>query len=230
MLLLSGVFLGLNWIFLFAAYIQTTVAVASLCNYMAPVFVILLTPLALREKPDPRKIPCIAAAFCGIVLVSGVLGGEIGNPQGVLYGLLGAVSFTVLVFSNRKMRGISDTDRSCIQLFLSALTILPYMLIRSGGRIPFPADLRSGLIVLMLGVLHTGLAYCFYFHGLAVLPIQTIAILGYLEPVVSVLCSAVFLGEALGLPGWISAVLILGAAVVSELIPPRKERSEPGNG
>lgn len=225
-LLISGVALGLNWIFLFAAYVTTTVAVASLCNYMAPVFVILLTPFVLKERLDPRKIPCVIAALVGIVLVSGVFGGEIGNPLGILYGLLGALCFTVLVFCNRKLRGISALDRSVIQLFVSALTILPYMLIHNAGRFPFPTDLRSGLIVLMLGVLHTGVAYCFYFNGIAVLPIQTIAILGYLEPVVSVICSAVFLGEALGLPGWIGAALILGAAVVSERIPAKTEKPE----
>ena len=59
-----------------------------------------------------------------------------------------------------------------------------------------------------------------YFSGMGSLPVQTVAILGYLEPVVSVLCSALFLREAMGVAGWIGAALILGAAAVSELLPP----------
>ncbi len=222
LLLVSGVGLGFNWIFLFAAYVNTTVAIASLCNYMAPVFVILLTPLVLKEKLDCRKLPCIAAALLGIVLVSGIIGGSLGKPAGILFGLAGACCFAGIVFCNRKMKDISAMDRVVVQLALSALTILPYMLIRNGGHFPIP-DLRSLPIVLMLGVLQTGVAYCMYFNGMAVLPVQSVAILGYLEPVVSVLCSVIFLREPMGALGWIGAALILIAAAVSELLPEREK-------
>ncbi len=220
-LILSGAGLGLNWIFLFAAYVNTTVAVASLCNYMAPIFVIILTPFVLKEKLDKRKIPCVAAALIGIILVSGIIGGEIGRPSGVIYGLLAACCFTFTVFCNRKLKDISAYDRAFIQLAVAAAAILPYVLVKNGG-LPLP-DLKSGLIVLMLGFLHTGVAYCLYFGGMASLPIQSVAILGYLEPVVSVLCSVIFLNEPLGIPGWLGAVLVLAAAVVSELIPDNSE-------
>ncbi|MBQ6172251.1 MAG: EamA family transporter [Clostridia bacterium] len=216
-LLLSGAGLGFNWIFLFAAYVNTTVAVASLCNYMAPIFVIILTPFILKEKLDKRKIPCIAAALTGIILVSGIIGGETGSPAGVIYGLLGACCFTVIVFLNRKLKDISAFDRAFVQLAVAAATILPYVLVKNGG-LHLP-DVKSGLIVLMLGVLQTGVAYCLYFNGMASLPVQSVAILGYLEPVVSVLCSVIFLREPLRLPGWLGSVLVLAAAVVSEIIP-----------
>ena len=221
LLLISGIGLGFNWIFLFAAYVNTTVAIASLCNYMAPIFVIALTPLVLKEKLNARKIPCIVAAVVGIVLVSGMLDGGPGNPLGVVFGLAGACCFTGIVFCNRKMRDISAFDRAIVQLALSAATILPYMLVRCGGKIPLP-DLRSGIIVLTLGIVQTGIAYCLYFRGMTVLPVQSVAILGYLEPVVSVLCSVIFLREPMGLPGWIGAVMIIAAATVSELIPSRE--------
>lgn len=214
-LLASGILLGLNWIFLFAAYVETTVAVASLCNYMAPVLVIILAPLILHEKLDWRKLPYVAAAFVGIVLVSGIIGGGLGHPKGVLYGLLAALCFAAIVLCNRGLKDISAFDRAFMQLILSALTILPYVLLKNRG-LTLKPDLRSVLIILMLGVLQTGIAYVLYFSGMANLPVQTVAILGYLEPVVSVLCSAVFLHEPLSLFGWIGAALILGAAVLSE--------------
>ena len=229
-LLIGGVSLGLNWIFLFAAYVQTTVAIASLCNYMAPLIVILIAPAVLGERSDWRKMLCAGAAFAGIVLVSGVWNGSLGRLSGVAMGLMAAVCFVVIVISNRKLRGISALDKSVVQLAVSAATILPYVLARNLGK-PLVFDLRSVLIVLMLGIVHTGIAYCLYFSGMGSLPVQTVAILGYLEPVVSVLCSAFFLREAMGAAGWIGAVLIIGAAVVSESLGQRgttAEKPDPG--
>ena len=221
LLIVSGILLGLNWIFLFAAYVKTTVAVASLCNYMAPILVIAFTPLVLKEKLDPRKLPCIAAALLGIILVSNLFGGGIGDPAGIIYGPAGAVCFAAIVFCNRRMKELPAMDRALMQLGISAVTVLPYVLLKNGG-LPVPGG-RALLIVLMLGLLQTGVAYCLYFRGMAVLPVQTVAILGYLEPVVSVLCSFFFLHEPLTLRGWVGAALVIAAAAVSELMPAQRQ-------
>ena len=218
LLLFSGFMLGLNWIFLFAAYTATTVAIASLCNYMAPLIVVLAAPLALGERLNMKKLPCVAVALLGIVLVSGVLGGGGGNPAGIALGLAAAACFVGIVLCNRKLRDIRAMDRALVQLAVSALTILPYALVHNRGT-PLQADLPSLLILLMLGLVHTGVAYCLYFSGMASLSVQTVAVLGYLEPVVSVLCSALFLREAMTPAGWLGACLIVGAAVACELIP-----------
>lgn len=217
-LVLSGICLGLNWIFLFAAYVKTTVAVASLCNYMAPLLVIIAAPMVLHEKLNIKKLPCVAVAFIGIVLVSGVIGGGKGDPKGVAYGLAAAVAFMCIVLSNRKLKDISAMERSIVQLSVSAVTILPYFIWNNRDSV-ITVDTGSVLIVLMLGILHTGVAYCLYFSGLGTLPVQTIAILGYLEPVVSVFCSALILREYMSVWGWLGAGLIIVSAVVSELIP-----------
>ena len=217
-LVLSGGCLGLNWVFLFAAYIKTTVAIASLCNYMAPIIVIIIAPLVLRERMDRRKFPCILAALIGIVLVSGVLDGGDANLSGVLMGLAAALGFVCVVICNRKIHDIPALDKAVVQLAVSAVTVLPYVWIKNQG-VPIQLDVRSVLIVLLLGVLHTGICYCLYFSGMGSLPVQTVAILGYLEPVVSVFCSAVFLHEAMSPAGWIGAVLILAAAAISEMMP-----------
>ncbi|MBQ7678038.1 MAG: DMT family transporter [Lachnospiraceae bacterium] len=211
----SGICLGLNWIFLFAAYMHTTIAIASLCNYMAPVIIILIAPVVLHEPLDMRKIPCVIAALIGIVMVSGVWGSSVGNITGMLLGFASALCFVGIVICNRKIHDIPAFDKAAVQLAMSALTILPYVLLKNHG-VSLDVDLRSALIILTLGVVHTGIAYCFYFSGLGSLPVQTIAILGYLEPVVSVLCSVVFLRETMSVTGWIGAVLVLGSAVVNE--------------
>ena len=193
----------------------TTVAIASLCNYLAPLFVIIVSPLVLHEKLEIKKLPFVALAFLGIVLVSGVFDEQKGSLVGIVYGVLAALVFSIIIICNRKLKDISVYDRSIVQLLVSAITILPYVLIHNQG-LSLNPDLRSILIVIMLGVIHTGLAYCFYFSGMAKLDVETIAILGYLEPVVSVICSTVFLHEPMSVFGWLGAFMIIFSAFMSE--------------
>lgn len=216
-LVISGVCLGLNWVFLFAAYLHTTVAIASLCNYMAPIIVVVIAPTVLREPLNKRKLPCVAAAFIGIVLVSEFWMGDRGDASGIVMGMLAAVCFVIIVICNRKMQGINAYDKSLTQLAISALTVLPYVLLNNRGA-ELDWNTRSIVFILILGLVHTGIAYCLYFSGMATLPVQTVAVLGYLEPVVSVLGSVFILRERMGVCGWIGTVLIIAAAVASETI------------
>ena len=72
-LALMGALIGLNWLLLFEAYNYTTVATATLCYYMQPTIVILLSPLVFREKLTLKKGLCAFAAVIGMVCVSGVM-------------------------------------------------------------------------------------------------------------------------------------------------------------
>lgn len=218
-LALSGVCLGLNWVFLFAAYRATTVAVASLCNYMAPVILIIVAPLILGEKRNAKKVACAVVAVLGMVLVSGVLtGGAQGvTAEGVGLGLAAAVGFAVMVICNKKMGPVPVREKAATQLAFATLAALPFVVVGNWGQELAPDVVSIGL-VLLLGLVHTGVAYCLYFGALGVLSAQSIAVLGYIEPVVSVLVSAFILGEPLSAFGWIGAALIIGAAATSELV------------
>lgn len=219
-LLVSGICLGLNWIFLFAAYIHTTVAIASLCNYLAPVIVVVLAPFLFRDKLDWKKIVCVFTAVVGVVFISGIFDGGLGagmNSFGILFALLAALCFVGIILCNRKIDGVSAFDKAIVQLAVSALTVLPYVLIKNWG-VSLSFDLTSVLLTLMLGLIHTGFAYCLYFDTLGRLPVHSVAVLGYIEPVVAVLCSVFLLHEGMRLLGWIGAALIIGSAVSSELI------------
>lgn len=217
-LVTGGISLGLNWVFLFGAYRHTTVAIASLCNYTAPILVILLSPLLFGERLNAKKLLCVLASAVGIVLVSGAFesGAEV-SPAGLLMGMGAAMGFVGILTCNQKLSGISPYDRVVAQLLVAALTVLPYVLIRNWGT-KIAVDMPSVLWTLVLVVVHTGIAYCFYFGAMAALPVQTVALWGYLEPVVSVLCSAWILSEPLGVSGILGAVLVLGSAGFSERI------------
>ncbi len=218
-LVISGLALGLNWVFLFAAYRHTTVASATVLYYMAPVFFIALSPLAFNEKLNFKKLICFVAAVLGMVFISGIMNGGIEglNITGTLFGLLAALCFTGVLFCNKKMTEPEPYGKTLVQLAISAAAVFPYAVFANTGT-PIFVDLRSALFTLLLGVVHTGIAYCLYFDAIGKLRIQTVAVMGYIDPAVSVLCSTVILGESISVYGWIGSALIIGAAVISEII------------
>ena len=219
-LLAGGVFLGLNWVFLFAAYVHTTVAMASLCNYMAPIILIAISPVAFGEMIGPKKVACVVIAFVGIALVSNLPAATSGgvNVVGLALGMLAALTFVGVVFCNRHLGGIEALDRVVVQLSISAV-VLPYALAMNGGGLPLAGlDMRSWLLLALLCVVQTGVAYIFYFGAMGTLPVLEVALLGYIEPMTSVVCSALVLGEPMNAIGWLGAAMVIAAAAAGEVI------------
>lgn len=217
LLVISGAAMGFNWILLFEAYNHTTVATATLCYYMAPIIVILLSPLILRQHLTKRKILCVAAALGGMVLVSGVLeSGGMSGMTGIVLGLGAAALYASVVLMNQFMGDIPAMDKTILQLFSAAAAMLPYVL----WTVDCSAQLVDGLAAAMLlavGVVHTGAAYWLYFGAMGKVPAQTAALLSYLDPVIAILLSALVLGETMTLLTGIGALMVLGATMVSEM-------------
>lgn len=212
-LLASGVAMGFNWILLFEAYRYTSVATATLCYYMAPIFVILASPIVLKEKLTLRKVSCVIVAVVGVALVSGV--SEAGSLTGILLGLGAAVLYACVILLNKTLGGVSTGDRTVAQLGVAGLVLVPYSLLAES----FSGAAMDGMSILMLlvvGAVHTGFAYWLYFDSMKTLPAQTVALYSYIDPIVAILLSALLLGEALTPLGLLGAVLVLGATLVSE--------------
>ena len=226
MLIVSGVFIGFNWILLFEAYRYTTVATATLCYYLAPVFIIIASPFLFKEALPPSKILCVAAALVGMVFVSGVLNtGFSGSGEwlGIVCGVGAAILYASIVLMNKKLTDIDGFDRTIVQLAAAAVSLFPYVLITERGTSMEWAPLSIGLL-LILGIVHTGFAYAMYFGSIKELPAQTSALFSYIDPVSAIILSALFLGERLTVFSAIGAVLVLGSTLLSELIPSRTSK------
>lgn len=216
-LVLTGSMIGVNWILLFEAYSHTTVAVATLCYYMEPTIVMLLSPVIFHERLTVRKAVCAAVSITGMVLVSGVTGGgQGGDIRGVLFGLGAAVFYSAVVIMNKKTPGIDAYHRTTVLLLSAGLVMIPYLLFTKG----FSCEgfsLSSTLLLLTVGIVHTGIAYALYFGGMEGLRVQTIAVFSYIDPVSALLFSALLLREPLNALNIIGAIMIIGSALVSEI-------------
>ena len=219
-LAVSGAAIGINWILLFESYRYTTVAIATICYYLAPAFMTLASPL-VGEKLTVKKLSCIGVALVGMVFVSGVFqGSENASLPGVLLGIGAALFYATVILLNKTLSPIGAYDRTLCQLGAASIVIVPYLLI--GGGFTFVDMNPVGWVILVVvGIVHTGIAYTLYFGGIGDVNAQTAAILSYLDPVLSILLSALILRERLDVFSIIGAVLILGSALYSEL-PDRK--------
>lgn len=219
-LLVSGTAIGINWILLFEAYRYTTVAIATLCYYMAPVVVILLAPVLLKEKMTVKKSLCAAVAVFGMLLVSGIFDGGAtagGSGTGIVLGLGAAGFYATAMLTNKFIKEISAYDKTIMQLGVAAVVVLPYALLTSGVQEFSTLTVPQVLLLLAVGIIHTGIAYWLYFGSMDRLSGQTIAVYSYIDPAFAVVLSVVVLREETSALGIVGAVLILGSTLLSEM-------------
>jgi RarD protein len=224
-LALTGAVMGINWILLFEAFNHTTVAIATLCYYMQPTIVILLSPVLFREKLSAKKLLCAAVAIAGMILVSGIING---NPQsgsftGVLLGLGAAVLYAAVIIMNKSkiVCSVNAYRKTMIQLLSAGAVMIPYLILSGTGIDSNALTPKTILLLLTAGILHTGIAYLLYFGSMSGIRVQSIAILSYIDPVSALFFSALFLKEPLSPAGIIGAVMIIGSAVIAEYEPGR---------
>ena len=217
-LLPLGIMLGFNWILLFQSYRYTSIANATVSYYCAPVIVMLLTPVLFKEPLTRTNVICIFAAMAGMVCISGA-GGALDrqNLIGIAYGFGGAVFYAAIVLTNKFLKDISDFESAFTQLFIAALALLPYVLLTDGIRLA-GASAGAVLLLILVGVVHTGFSYLLYFASLPRLDSRTIATFSYIDPISAILLSSLFLAEPMTLIQAAGAVLILGATLVNELV------------
>lgn len=218
LLIFSGLAVGLNWIFLFQGYKYTSISNATLSYYFAPVFVTILAPFILKEKLTLSKFLCVLMALVGMFCIVGVDGINGGSDLiGIAYGLLAAGFYASVILMNKFLKEIDSIEITVIQLISATITLLPYVLYVEGLGILSVSSVSIPYI-LILGIVHTGIAYLLYFSSLQGLKGQTIAVLSYIDPVFAIIISAVILKEQLGFLQIIGGVLILGSSFLSEFL------------
>lgn len=217
-LICCGICLGFNWIFLFQAYHYTTVSTATICYYLAPIIVMFLSPFLLKEKLNSVKVCCIVVAMIGMLCIVGIDKSSMGenNMVGILYGLSAACFYTGVVILNKFLKEISGRDSAIVQLSVSAIFLLPYVIFTEKISLVGVSS-QSIILLLVLGVVHTGIAYLLYFTVIQKIESQTVAIYSYVDPISAIFMSAIILNESMSLLQIIGGILILGSTFISEV-------------
>jgi len=217
LLLASGVAMGINWILLFEAYKYTTVSVATLSYYFAPVIVTIVCPVLFKEKLTGKQAVCFVMSTLGIVLITGI-GSVHGGKDflGILCGLGAAVFYALVVLLNKYIKNVEGIHRTCLQFLAAIFVLFPYVLFTSGVTVG-NLDNIGWINLFIVGFIHTGVTYCLYFSSLKELPGQKAAILSYIDPLVAVIISVTILGEPMSLWQVVGGVLILGFTLWNEI-------------
>ena len=224
LLIIAGILLGFNWILLFEAYQYTAVSTATLCYYMEPVFFILAAAVVLKEKLTLKSFLCVIAALVGMGLVSGFSFSDFrgtgisGDFKGILLALAAAVLYTTVVLISKHLKEIDGVNVSLVQLTTASIVLIPYVLIVEDTSTIVFTPLNTAML-LIIGVVHTGIAYALYYSCLKDLKSQTVALYSYIDPVVSVFLAVIILNENMNFVKILGSVLILGAAMVNEFYP-----------
>jgi len=224
LLLFSGMAMGINWILLFEAYKYTTVSVATLSYYFAPVLVTAVCPIIFREQLTKKQIICFVMSTVGIVLITGgdlFAGGGAsvtGNRDliGIFFGLGAAVFYATVILLNKFIKNVAGIHRTFLQFVAAIIILVPYVAL-TGGCTLGGLDGKGWVCLLIVGLVHTGLTYCMYFSSLKELPGQKAAILSYIDPLVAVFASVLILSEPLTALQTLGGALILGFTAWNEL-------------
>ncbi len=216
-LLLASISLSGNWIFLFQAYKETTIANAALSYYFAPVLVTMLSPLILKEKLSVKKAVCIGGALLGLffILQNGRMEANGNHLLGIGYGLIAASFYAALTLINKFIRELDGLTNTLLQLGLAVMILFLFVMFTDSFNL---SSLTGKAVVLMilLGILHGGVGFYMFFTGMKGLKAQSIAVLSYIDPLTSLLISALIIGDRMNLLQMAGTILLLGSIWIGD--------------
>lgn len=218
---LSGLAMGTSWMFLYEAYQEIGISIGTLVYYCGPVIVMIMSPFMFNEKLTRTKIVGFIVVVIGLFLINGGAEGGKTALWGMICGIMSAVTYFFMVTFNKKSTKITGMENCVIQLTVSFMTVTAFMILKQGLSIDLSEV--NWFAVILLGFINTGIGCYLYFSSLSDLPVQSVAVMGYIEPLSAVLFSALFLSETMSTFQIAGAVCIIGGAMMGELIKPERK-------
>jgi len=228
-LFMSCLFLVGNWIFLFESYRHTTLAIASILYYIAPLFVLIFAAVFFHEKMQTNVIISVLMTFIGMILLSDASPTEGAHISGIIFGICAAMCYAGMMITNKMLKNMGTAETTGIQLLASTVLLFPYVLCTE--KFSFTTlNSHSIILIIILGVIHTGLGFFLFYYGLKRMQAQEIAVLGYIDPLVPVIVSFTVFHEWLSIVQIIGMFLIISAILLGSMMMNRKKilNTKPG--
>lgn len=211
-LLLSALFLGCNWVFLFESYRYTSISNATIAYYTAPIMITLCSLILFHSKLTMRTVICLIITMTGLICITFQEGSFDGI--GILFGLLAASGYAGIVLTNRWIH-MDPIMFTFLQLLIAALILFPYVWIRGEFIQLSLLTMHQVPYILIMGIVHTGIAYLLYFTSIAKLAPSTAAIFSYIDPCTAILLSIIVLQEKSSLMQMTGIICIIMGILLS---------------
>lgn len=223
MLLISGFLMGFNWVFMFMSMKVASVSLGTVCYNTSPIFMVLIAAIILKDKITKKSILCILLGLVGVVLVSDLLinGFKEHIFLGVIFGLIGALFYGLVVILNKKLVELNSYEKVSVQFLISAIIMIPFIIFDSDSSFLFGYSdnfIMALIFLLIVGLFITGYLYILYFDCVSILPAKTVAIYTYIDPVVALLLSNIILHEKFNTFQIFGTILILLATIINEFV------------
>lgn len=206
LMIAAGVVLAIHWTTFMQSIQTSTVAVGTLTFSTFPLFVTFLEPVLFREKLKVSSVVSAVIMLCGVLFIVPEFKLENTMTQGVIWGMIGSLSYAVLSLMNRMfVEKYTGSVTAFYEQATATVVLLPALFV-----IKPIASGQDILVLVLLGVVFTAVSHTMYINGLKHVKVQTAGIISGLESVYGIIAAFFFLGEKPGLKELIGGVIILG--------------------
>jgi drug/metabolite transporter (DMT)-like permease len=188
--ILAGILLVLNWLFLFKSFQISTITIGNISYYLQPIILIILGIFIYKEKVSIKKWSIILLALCGVLLTIDI--NHLRSPHvlfGVLFALIAALLYSFLTILMKRVN-VDFFIIIFIQLVIGILILFPFTHFHA-------LSIIAVSCLFSIGLLHTVLAYFFYYNAIKKINFTQIAILSYVDPIVAIISDVIFFNRQL---------------------------------
>jgi len=203
-MMITGIVLGFHWGSFFYAIQVSSVAIGLITFASFPVFVSFLEPLLFKEKFHYQALAQALLTIVGIMFILPLGNLSTGDIEGVVWGMVSAMSFALLTLLNRKF--VAKTSAKKVAFYqnsCASICLLPLIYLY-----PITISYQQLSVLIILGVLFTAVAHTLFNHSLKIVKAQTASIAVSLEPIYGSVAAYFLLGEQ------ITWMMVIGGSIV----------------
>ncbi|MCY9546447.1 DMT family transporter [Lysinibacillus xylanilyticus] len=219
--LLCGVFIVLNWVFLFKAFEEMSISIAISIYNLAPIFVLIFGALFLKEKMTIQALLATLTCFIGSMLIIGLnnfMSLSEFMKSGFIWALLSALFYAFTMLTSKTITNLSSYALTYIQTTVGIIILLPFV----NFSLFEGLTTTNWLYILGTGFIHTGFVYYLFFDSIRSLSTILVSVLVFVDPVVAILLDMLLLDFMPSFMQTGGIVLIFGGIFYTIYVPKKK--------
>lgn len=219
--ILCGVFIVLNWVFLFKAFEEMSISIAISIYNLAPIFVLILGAVFLAEKMSVGAILATVICFIGSIFIVGIeqfSSVDQMMQSGFIWAILSAIFYALTMFTSKTIKGMSSYALTFVQTIVGIMMLAPFC----DFGVFEGLTTTNWLYILGTGFIHTGFVYYLFFDSIRDLSTIVVSVLVFVDPVVAIVLDMVLLAFQPSFLQVLGIVMIFGAVLYTVFQPPQK--------